>query len=319
MKKLSAAAIFTLLICFILEGCINIDSQIPEVATDIEGNVVTKADANGYQVDYYNVNNGVTELVPPPADNAAESTIPAAQQPVAQESATQAPATTLPAAVENTTAVPAGVSLTTDEEKLNFFNTAVNKVKSQNAGFTKAKKTIGTDMELSNALVNAVAGALKDSLLPNDTVTTTVAGGESSVDIMSPPGQTYASALTLADCQSIVCEQNGENYVITISLADQTYPDATDSSYAKIFEFITVDDIMNTYAPDMNATVERENVFFDFSGCYAKATITPDGVLVNYETFVNGTMRLTNGKIRGFTTDLNIVLSSTTTYTDFQW
>ena len=76
---------------------------------------------------------------------------------------------------------------------------------------------------------------------------------------------------------------------------------------------------MNTYAPNMNATVERENVFFDFTGCYAKATVAADGTLIDYETFVSGTMRLTNGKIRAFTTDLSIVLSSTTQYKDFQW
>ncbi|MBQ3520083.1 MAG: hypothetical protein IKJ63_04200 [Clostridia bacterium] len=308
MKKRMPFLIAVLSLCLAFGGCISINSDIPAVATDPQGNVVTKADGNGYIVNYYNVNNGTSALADPNAQS----------QPVQQtQPSAEMPATVAP---ENTTEQQGGaVSLTTDEEKLNFFNMAVNKVKAQNAGFKKSKKTVGTEMTLTNNLVNAIANMIKDSLLPNDTTETVVNKGESSIDVMSPPGQTFVSALTTSDIQSITCENDGANYVITVYIPDATNPDATGSVYAKIFEFITVDDIMNTYAPNMNATVERGNVFFDFTGCYAKATIAPDGTLVGYETFVNGTMRLTNGKIRAFTTDLSIVLSSTTTYTAFQW
>lgn len=311
MKRKILLPVLVLTLCLSLSGCISISGDIPVVATDPSGNVITKPDNNGYVVNYYNISNGTTQLV---GSDTMQQTSPgtAQTQPSAETPATAAP--------ENTTAQQGGtVSLATDEEKLNFFNTAVNKVKAQNAGFKKAKKTVGSEMTLSNNLVNAIANMIKDSLLPNDTTETVVNKGDSSIDVMSPPGQTFVSALTTSDIQSITCENDGANYVITVYIPDATNPDATGSVYAKIFEFITVDDIMNTYAPNMNATVERGNVFFDFTGCYAKATITPDGTLVEYETFVNGTMRLTNGKIRAFTTDLSIVLSSTTTYTDFQW
>lgn len=293
-----------LLISLLFGGCININSSIPAVVTDPAGNIVTKADpVNGYQVNYYNIDTPV----------ATPQQTPAANTPAADTQ--QTPAASTPAAP--VAGVPA--SLTTDQEKLDFFNSSLNKIKASDAGFTKSKQTLGSDMKLSNALVNAVASAMKDSLLPNDTVVTTVNKGEKSTDILYPPGKDYVSALTLADCSSITCEQEGENYVITVGIADATNPDSENSAYAKIFEFITVDDIMNTYAPNMNATVERENVFFDFSGCYAKAKITPDGTPLYYETFVNGTMRLTGGKVKGFTTDLSIVLSSTTVFKDFVW
>ena len=309
MKKIFVLFAVLSAICMALGGCVQINSPIPAIAVDENGNVVTKADNNGYQVNYYNVNNGTAVSV-----NSNDSAFqqPATQQPSVEPAATVASDTTVP--VQQGT-----VGLSTDEEKLTFFNNALNKVKAYNAGFTKSKKTVGTQMQLSNPLVNAVASALKDSLLPNDTAVTTVNKGESSKDIMSPPGKDYVSALTVADCQSITSEQNGNNYIITVTLAEATNPDAQNSAYAKIFEFITVDDIMNTYAPNMNATVERENVFFDFTGCYAKAIVAADGTLIDYETFVSGTMRLTNGKIRAFTTDLSIVLSSTTQYKDFQW
>lgn len=294
-------------ICLLMCSCVSINSTIPVVATDPAGNVVTKADpVNGYQVNYYNLNTAPTGITADPGTAAPSAAV---TQPTAAPT-TQAPAVSLPATLD---------SLSTDQAKLDFFNSSLNRIKTQNAGFKKAKQTLGTDMTLSNALVNAVASALKDSLLPNDTTETVVNKGDSSVDIMYPPGKDYVSALTLADCSSITCEQSGANFVITVRLADATNPDKENSAYAKIFEFITVDDIMNTYAPNMNATVERENVFFDFAGCYAKATISADGTPIEYETYVNGTMRLTEGKIKGFTTDLSIVLSSTTLFTDFQW
>ncbi|MBE6813730.1 MAG: hypothetical protein E7523_12780 [Ruminococcaceae bacterium] len=314
MKKRMLFLIAVLTLCFTFGGCISINSEIPAVATDPQGNVVIKEDGNGYIVNYYNVNNGTSALADP--NTQTQQNQQSQPVPQAQPSA-EIPATVSP---ENTT-LPQDTagSLATDEEKLNFFNMAVNKVKAQNAGFKKSKKTVGSEMTLTNNLVNAIANMIKDSLLPNDTTETVVNKGDSSIDIMSPPGQTFVSALTTSDIQSITCENDGTNYVITVYIPDATNPDANSSVYAKIFEFITVDDIMNTYAPQMNATVERGNVFFDFSGCYAKATISQDGTLVGYETFVNGTMRLTKGKIRAFTTDLSIVLSSTTTYTDFQW
>lgn len=293
MKKITPILLILLCMCLMLCGCISINSQIPAIATDPHGNVVTRPDNSGYQVNYYNINSTPgADIAPSAQPQPAQTT-----QPVADTTAQQ----------------------NADEANLNLFNTAVNRVKAESAGFTKSKQTIGTDMQLSNPLVNAVANALKDSLLPNDTTVTTVFKGQSSIDIMYPPGQTFVSALTLADIQSITAEKSGEDQIITVYLADATNPDAVNSAYAKIFEFITVDDIMNIYAPNMNATVNREDVFFDFKGCYAKATIGADGNLKSYETFVSGTMRLTNGKIRGFTTDLSILLSSTTTFTDFQW
>lgn len=316
MKRTAPFLVVVLAMCLALAGCVSINSQIPAVATDPNGNVVTKADQNGFQVNYYNVNNGTSVLADPNTTNT-----PVTPQPTAEAVATVAPETTVPApVVESTTQPPVATGLfATDAQALSYFNTAVNKVKEQTAGFTKSKKTVGTEMVLSNALVNAIANAIKDSLLPNDTTVTTVTKGQSSNDIMSPPGKNYASALTIEDIQSITTEQTADGCVITVALPDMTNPDAQNSAYAKIFEFITVDDIMNIYAPNMNATVEREDVFFDFAGCYAKATISADGTLTAYETFVSGTMRLTNGKVRGFTTDLSILLSSTTTYSDFQW
>ncbi len=306
MKKKMLFLICILSLCLAFGGCISISGDMPAVATDPQGNVVTKADNNGYVVNYYNVNNGT-------AASADANTQPVQQtQPSAEMPVTVSPEST--PSQQSTS-----LTLATDEEKLNFFNMAVNKVKAQNAGFKKSKKTVGSEMTLTNNLVNTIANMLKNSLLPNDTTETLVNKGESSIDVMSPPGQTFVSALTTSDIQSITCETVGSDYVITVYIPDATNPDAASSVYAKIFEFITVDDIMNIYAPKMNATVERGNVFFDFTGCYAKATIAADGTLKGYETFVNGTMRLTNGKIRAFTTDLSIVLSSTTTYTDFQW
>ena len=84
-------------------------------------------------------------------------------------------------------------------------------------------------------------------------------------------------------------------------------------------QFMLVDEVMTTYAPNMGATVDRANVFLNYSGCYAEATISPDGKVVKYYTKVNANMVLKDAKVKIVNTDLDVILYSDTEYTDIQW
>lgn len=209
----------------------------------------------------------------------------------------------------------------TDEQWLTFFNTALNKVKSDAPSFTKAKQTQTADIKLSNSLAQTVVGAQKDKYLSNETVTTNVNKGDKAAAqaSFSPDGAAFASNLTLGDIKAISHQTDASgNYVIKIEMNDCSNPDLN-SPFAKIFTFMLVDDVMNTYAPDMGATVDRANVSLKFSNCYATATISPDGKVVSYETFVGANMILKDAKIKVVTTDLDATLNSTTKYTNFGW
>ncbi len=209
----------------------------------------------------------------------------------------------------------------TDEQWLTFFNDAVNKLKTEAPAMTKSKQTKTADIQLSNPLGDAYVSAAKDKYLSDEVVETPIAKGDkaSAQANVSPDGASYVSTLTLADIKSISGKTDGNgNYVINIAMNDVSNPDKQ-SSYGKIFQFMLVDDVMNTYAPDMGATVDRSNVELKYSGCSATATITPDGKVVSYETTVNANMILRNAKVKIINTDLDATLYSITKYYNITW
>ncbi len=223
---------------------------------------------------------------------------------------------------EGTQNTPSGATApSSNEEWLTFFNTAVNKLKTDAPGMVKAKQTKTIDIQLSNPLGNTVVEAQKDKYLSDEIVKTEIAKGDKAAaqTNVSPDGAAYVSTLTLADIKSISgsTDSNG-NYVISISMNDCVNPDLS-SSYAKIFEFMLVDDVMNTYAPDIGATVDRNNVELKYSNCSLTATITPDGKVVTYKTTVNANMILKDAKVKVIKTDLDATLLSETNYTNIVW
>lgn len=238
--------------------------------------------------------------------------------------------TTAPQGTENTTVTPpagdevdtpAANAPQTDEEWLNFFNTALNKLKSEAPALTKEKQVVTTDVQLSNPLGQTVVSIAKEKFLSEEVVTTPIAKGDTAAAAanISPDGQSYVSTLGISDIKSIThtTDANG-NYVITIAMPEMTSPDIS-GPYGRIFVFLTVDEVMNSYAPDMGATVDRNNVSLLFSDCSATATISPDGVVVAYETTLNINMILKDAKISVITTDVDAKLLSETKYKDIVW
>ncbi len=257
------------------------------------------------------------------AENIPQQNTPVVNTPASDETTTVAENT----GDENTTAsvqdnnAPQSTTPSSDAEWLAFFNTAVNKLKSEAPGMIKAKQTKTADIQLSNPLGQAYVGAAKDKYLSDEVVKTPIAKGDKAAaqSNVSPDGAAYVSNLTLSDIKSIsgTTDTSG-NYVIKIAMNDMSNPELT-SAYGKIFEFMTVDDVMDTYAPDMGATVDRSNVELKFSNCSATLTVTPDGKVVSYQTTVNANMILKNAKISVITTDLDATLFSETKYTDITW
>lgn len=228
---------------------------------------------------------------------------------------------------ENTTAAPEGENNApsnapqTDAEWLEFFNTALNKLKTDGPALTKEKQVVTTDIQLSNPLGQTVVAVAKDQLLDEELVTTPIAKGDKAAAIanISPDGKDYVSTLTMSDIKSIThtTDANG-NYVITINAPEMTNPEVS-GPYGKVFIFLTVDEVMESYAPDIGATVDRSNVTLLFSDCSATATISPDGRVVAYETTLNINMILKDAKIAVITTDVDAKLLSKTHYKDIVW
>lgn len=255
---------------------------------------------------------------------ASENTTAKPQETVTLPEITTSPAENTTAAPENTTAAPVvKTPLTMSKaELLEWFNLSLNNVKEGMPGFKRAKQTTVADISLSNQLANTLVSFVKGMLLSEEVEEKTATKGQSCVEIMSPDGERYVSQLSMADVKDISVMAQGTGYAVTVTLPDAENPTKDEGAYAKIFNFITVDDVMNTYAPKVGATVARNNVKVTYSGCTAKAVISPEGKIESYNTYVTCVVSLKDATVKkGVTinTDVDFTLISTTDYTNFAY
>ncbi len=262
--------------------------------------------------------------------NATQQSTTSAPEPVVTlpEITTSAPVpeqTTSAPAPEQTTSAPVASKTPLNMSKselLDWFNLNLNNVKEGMPAFDRAKQTTVADIVLSNQLANTLVGFVKGMLLSEEVETSSAAKGQSCIEIMSPTGERYVSQLNMADIKDISVMSQGTSYVVTVTMPDAVNPTKDESAYAKIFNFITVDDVVNTYAPKVGATVARNDIKVTYTGCTAKATIAPDGRIEAYSTYVTCVVSLKNATIKkGVTisTDVEFTLVSTTDYSNFSY
>ncbi len=296
MKKIiSLVLAFVLVLSF--ASCMKVNITLPEKNIGVDTGAVENTTAKPQEA--------VTlpEITTAPAENTT-----AAPQPV-PESTTAAPVQKTPLTMSKA-------------ELLDWFNLSLNNVKEGMPGFTRAKQTTVADISLSNQLANTLVSFVKGMLLSEEVETKTAAKGQSCVELMSPDGERYVSQLSMADVKDISVMAQGTGYAVTVTLPDAVNPTKDEGAYAKIFNFITVDDVINTYAPKVGATVARNNIKVTYSGCTAKAVISPDGKIESYNTYVTCVVSLKDATVKkGVTinTDVEFTLVSTTDYTNFAY
>ena len=307
MKKITSI-ILVLVLVVSFASCMKVNITLPEV------NVGGAQNVNGTVAEN-------TTRAPEPVVTLPEITTVA----VVPEATTAAPVveqTTAAPVIEQTTAAPAVKTPLemTDDELLEWFNLSVNNVKEGMPGFQRAKQTTVADIVLSNKMANTLVGFVKGMLLSEEVETASSQKGESCVEMISPTGERYVSQLNTVDIKDISVISQGTSYVVTVTMPDEVNPTKDTSAYAKIFNFVTVDDVMNVYAPKVGATVERSNVKVTYKDCTAKATISPDGRVEEYNTYVTCVVELKGASIeKGVTisTDVEFTLVSTADYTNF--
>ena len=271
-----------------------------------------------------------TTVISPESTSVAdpETTLPPTVEttlPPAVETTTLPPVaetTTLPPVVETTTQPQVKTPDTmSNAELLEFFNSSINAVKTKKAGFTRSKLTTMQDLVLSNSVANTLVGFVNGMLLSEETEYESVTKGNSSDNVLSPSGKTYASSLTMSDIKSISVQPSGSNYVITVYGVDCDNPTEA-SACAKLFDYLTIDDVMNVYVPKVGATVDRSNVSVSFKGSYAVLTVSADGTVSSYETHTYNYLTMKDASIKkGVTinTDLDVTLYTVTKYYDFAY
>lgn len=289
----------------------------PQSETDRETIIVTM-DAEQYSL--------LMQYYPELATSAAggtDQTTPQNTAPVSQnqpESSATVPAATNGGS-QNGTASTATPLTYSKEELVTYFNNCANKIKTNMPAFTKEEQTKVTDIQLSNSLANSLVSVVKDALLSEDLISTPVTKGANCNAIVSPEGQSYVSTITAADISNITVQQAGSGYTMTVTMPQATNPDDS-SAYGRIFQFVSVDDVLNEYAPEVGATVARENITINYSGCTATLTVDANGNPTNYQTYVTCVITLKDASIKkGITinSDVDITLATTTQLKDFTW
>jgi len=205
----------------------------------------------------------------------------------------------------------------TEQEWLSFFNTAVNKLKSEAPGLIRTKQIIVKDFQTSDPLADIYINAYKD-IYTGDIDEIELVGPEATIERISPNGKPFVSSLTMADIKSVnAVVDNSGNYIVTVFMNDMINPDEN-SSYAKIFEFLSVNDFF-TFSPEMGMNFSKEKIKINYTDCYATATITPDGKVVYFETNLNFNINIKDLKIKVLTADIDVNLNSVRTYKNIRW
>lgn len=133
-----------------------------------------------------------------------------------------------------------------EEELVEYFNTNINKIKSERYGFTTLKDVEMQKFEYTSAKVlgtvetentDNIIQAIFDTVGSDSDTEEYVIYGTSSLNKMSVEGKNYVSALTAADVlgSKAVYDETRGTVKITIAIPDSEKCDIIDSSYIKVF------------------------------------------------------------------------------------
>ena len=193
--------------------------------------------------------------------------------------------------------------LPTKAAQLSYFNTAVNKIKSQKVGYTKHHV-----MEVKGN-VDGIPSWLIGLVTKNKT--TTMAKGADNTDDFPVGGYNWVSKLTMNDIKDITFKQSGDNYEFYITLGQEKNPSKGNSSYGRIFSVI-----------DANGAAEMvggalKSITMMYHDGYAKAVInSKTGRVISAEFSATADIEA-NIKLVGDISAKDII--STESYTDFKY
>ncbi len=180
-----------------------------------------------------------------------------------------------------------------------YFNLHVNEVKgakaavemSQSKSIEKAKDAEGNDLPMSeNEYLNAAITTLDSYMLHEDGAKAEY--GEDLVAFMPVKGQSYVSAITLADVESATCVDNELIRTITVNLKSPTLP----ATLEKAYDMGNVDEVLTEFQKaEKYMTVAKPTLTYKDCQIIITANVETDEVLsieyvknIDVETEVTG-------------------------------
>lgn len=241
----------------------------------------------------------------------------------------------------------------TAQEALEYFNTHLNKIKTNDAGFISSKSTdiykfdVGTIQfrSLSTTKTEVVAEVIKNSIEETyaDGEPNVVALGTDNDSLVEALGADYVSVLTLDDICGIMVENDEVNDLVTVSVSlyDETEQEAALSgSYAKALAVDKMNSLNNTVTKKFFGADGAKSALKKYQDVVLRAVFnTATGNVVSYTVSYDNCVYATSANINvanlgldtaGIGSVLGTLISvtvknfdyavkTTVSYRDFQW
>ena len=228
-----------------------------------------------------------------------------------------------------------GTDIETKEELLEYFNTNINKVKTERYGFIKLPQeedmqslefseatVLGRPTENAADLIKRIMAVVNEN--DDDSADETlVVQGNSSKNIMSIEGETYVSALTISDIYGARAEYDAARDIIkiTIALPDTEKCDLFDSSYVRAFN---TENLLAATGGVVKSIFQNGYVAGSETVHYKNAVLVAEfekstGYLVSYTTSYETEVYIDKAQFSAIYTlkDINYKTVNTVEYIDF--
>ena len=260
------------------------------------------------------------ETEAPTEDTGEETTLPGEETTLEEETSTEAESTKEgETTAETTTKAAADPTKMSPEQLIQYYNDAVNLVRTGKPGYTKVEVLKVNDFKtsiLGGLADGAISGVVK-SAMPGNPESSYRKKGESNVDHFMMDQQT--SAVRAGDVTSITAKKVGANYVVTLAMGSEVNP-AKDgaSKYSRVMFIQTRQEVLDNLAGNgLTGTVD--NCTLNYHSGKSEITVNDKGQIIKASCgfFVD-----VSGKdmhIAIFNPNIDAFQQSNWDYTSFSW
>jgi len=256
------------------------------------------------------------ETIEPPTSqtievDASEATT---EEPTTEEPTTEAADPDLP---------PEDLNTLSQAEQLEYFNRAVNRVRTERPGYTRTEQLKIQDLNFTGVvkIIQPVVNRVVANLMPGDLKTKTIAKGANNQNddgFMSKNAN--ASDLREQDINSIKSTKSGDNWKIEVRVKNATNPaKGTGSTVARISDMQTREEILDSIMAEGPISANYNNANVTYQAVYANITVDAEGRVIEASNGFDVTGDAKEVKIAGIKSNVTFLQISRWTYSSFKW
>ncbi len=204
------------------------------------------------------------------------------------------------------------------EELVKYYNDAVNNVRDKKPQISRTEvlKIKSVKLSLGGGMADGIASRLVNDKMPGNPESSTIAKGKDNTgDFMTVTSRSVAKA---SDVTSASATKSGENYVITLTLGNETNPAKDGSSkYSRFFSIATRQDVLDDIKDVVTADVNKCTL--TYNGGKVVITVNPEGQIIKAHGEFKVDADAKEVKVGPLKSDLIAYQISTNDYTNFKY